>query len=385
MEPIFTAAELVEIKAYHEPGYLYGLLDLLLWPVVLALLARYLTKPLFGLATRLTSRWHSTVLDRMWRGPGWGAAVLFSVALFFIFQLMDLPADIWFGFVREHEFGLSTMSFGTFALDLAKSYAMTALAVTSLAFGLFGLARRLKSWWLIMAVVSSLAMLSSALIDPYRARVFVEQEPLAEGPLRTEISRLMKRAQVDFSDVLVDKTSSRSVKLQAYFAGSGPTRTIVLNDSLIQNLSDDEVLAAVAHEAGHVHESRWGGRLWAVLALVAFLGFIEWVFRRAASRGWFGITERADVRVLPLLLLVFELAMALGEPFSAARSRAAETKADAFAVALTQQPSAFRSMLVKAARINKMDPSPPWWVALRQSHPPIAVRLAAIGQAETRR
>jgi STE24 endopeptidase len=82
--------------------------------------------------------------------------------------------------------------------------------------------------------------------------------------------------------------------------------------------------------------------------------------------------------VLPVILLIFELAMVVGTPFSAARSRLAESSADAYGVALTHNPAAFRAMLIKAARINKMDPEPPWYIQLRQGHPSIAARLAAV-------
>jgi STE24 endopeptidase len=378
LEPIFTAQQLAEVRAYHWPGYVYTALDLALWPFVLAAIARWLTRPLYSLATRLTARWRSKVLERVWRGPGWAPAIVFAVLLFTLFALLDLPSDVWFGYVREHEFGLSSAPVSVFVGDFLKGLAKLLFAVTALGLGLFGLARRLKSWWWVMGLVASIAMLASALVDPYRSRLYVDQAPLVEGPLRERITALMKQANIDFSDVLVEQTASRTVRLQAYFAGSGPTRTIVLNDSLVQQLAVDEVLAAVAHEAGHVHESRWPGRVMAVAALFLFLWVVEWLFRRSAKQGWFGITERGDVRVLAIILLVFDVSMTLGAPVSAWASRRAESAADQYALALTHDPAAFRSMLVKAARINKMDPEPPWWVKWQLSHPAMGERIAAI-------
>jgi STE24 endopeptidase len=378
VEPIFTAAQLAEVRAYHWPGYVWSTVDLVLWPLVLAFISLWGTRPLFAWSTRITARWRSTVLERMWRGRDWAPATVFSLLLFTAFQVMDLPSDVWFGYVREHQYGLSTAPVSVFAGDWAKGFAKSLLAVTALSFGLFGLARRLKSWWWVMGVVGSVAMLASPLIDPYRSRLYVEQVPLAQGPLRTRITALMQQANIDLVDVLVDQTASRSVRLQAYFAGSGPTRTIVLNDSLVQQLSVDEVLAAVAHEAAHVHAPRWPNRVLAATALVLFLLVVEGLFRRSASRGWFGITSRGDIRVLPLVLLVFDGAMTVAAPVGAWRSRQAELAADQYAVALTHDPAAFRAMLVKAARINKMDPDPPWWVKWQRSHPPIAARIEAV-------
>ncbi|MEW5738374.1 MAG: M48 family metalloprotease [Myxococcota bacterium] len=375
-EPVFTAAELAEVKAYHAPRYTFEAVDTLLWPLVLVLVVRFLTAPLYRLAVRLTARWKSAVLDRVWKGPGWGPTIVFALLLFALFSVVTLPTDIWFGFVREHQYGLSTSSPWVFALDSFKAHLFTALAVLSLAFGLFGLARRLTHWWWVMGLVATVVMSASAALDPYRSRLYVEQQPLPEGPLRARILALTKQAGVEVSDVLVDETLSRTVRLQAYFAGTGPTRTIVLNDAMLKNLSEEEILAAVAHESGHVHESRWAARVMSALALFAFLGLVEWLFRRSAKRGWFGISERADIRALPLILLVFDLSMSAAGPVSGLVSRRREWAADRYAMQLTGDPAAFSSMLVKAARVNKMDPEPPRWLVLKgMSHPPIGERI----------
>lgn len=375
--PIFTAAELAEVKAYHAPRYTFDAVDTLVWPLLLVLVVRFVTAPLYRLAVRLTTRWRSTVLDRVWKGPGWGPTIAFALLLFALFSVVTMPSDVWFGFVREHQYGLSTASAWVYALDSFKAHLVTALAVLSLAFGLFGLARRLRHWWWVMGLVASLVMSASAAIDPYRSRLYIDQKPLPEGTLRTQILALVEKANVEVADVLVDETLTRTVRLQAYFAGTGPTRTIVLNDALLKNLTEDEVLAAVAHESGHVHESRWPARLLSALALFAFLGLVEWIFRRSAKRGWFGITERADIRTLPLILLLFDLSMTLGGPVSGWVSRRREWAADRYAMELTHDPDAFASMLVKATRVNKMDPEPPRWVVLAGlSHPPVGERIA---------
>ncbi|GMU58630.1 MAG: hypothetical protein AMXMBFR34_03930 [Myxococcaceae bacterium] len=384
-EPVFTAAELAEVKAYHAPRYTFEAVDSLLWPIVLVLVVRFLTGPLYRVAVRLTSRWRSALLDRVWKGKGWGPTTVFALLLFAIFSLVTLPTDIWFGFVREHQYGLSTTSPWVFALDSFKAHLFTAVAVLSLAFGLFGLARRLTHWWWVMGLVATVVMSVSAALDPYRSRLYIEQQPLPDGPLRARILALTKQAKVEVADVLVDQTLSRTVRLQAYFAGTGPTRTIVLNDALLKNLSEDEILAAVAHESGHVHESRWPARVMSAVSLFAFLGLVEWLFRRSAKRGWFGISERADIRTLPLILLVFDLSMTAAGPLSGLVSRRREWAADRYAMTLTRNPESFSSMLVKAARVNKMDPEPPRWLVLKgMSHPPIGERIEFARRFQTR-
>jgi len=394
---LYTAAELAEVRAYHQPYYTYAACDAVVWPLVAVLAARYLTKPLFRASERLAAalgrrlagvrsvpvlRAFPAVLDRLWNGPGWGAALIFALAYFQLFLILDLPRGIYFGFIREHAYGMSTESAASFAWDAVKGNLLTVAAVSALTLGLFGLARRLRAWWRIMAVVASVVMIGSAALDPYRARVYFDQEPLPQGELRDRISALMAKADIDFRDVLVDKTSAKTVRLQAYFAGTGPTRTINLNDSLLAGLTTDEILAAVGHEAGHVGEPRWPARLGSAAALLLFLLAVERLFRAAAARRWFEITERADVRTLPLIMLLFDLSSMVIGPLSGAASRARESAADRYAVRLTGNPEAFRSMLVKAARTNKMDPEPPRWYVLKGvSHPPVGERLEAVMSA----
>lgn len=385
MEPLYTAEQLAELEAYHHPRYVASAVDFVLTPLVLAIMVRWATRPLWRVSERAGARLERlgprpfAVLSRLWGGPGWAAGLVFALLFFGAYGLLDLPLEIGFGYFHEHAHGLSRASPAVFVVDLLKGKALFAGAVGALVFGLFGLARRTRHWWWLLGVTASALMLVSTAIDPYRSRLYVDQTPLPEGPLREAISALMAKAGIDFRDVLVEHTASRTVRVQAYFAGTGPTRTIVLNDSLLEALNEAEILATVAHEAGHVDEARWPARLASTLALIGFLCLVERVFRRAAERGWFGITERADVRTLPVIVLIFTLGLMVGNPVSGAVSREREYAADRYALALTGDAAAFKSMLRKAARTNKMNPNPPRWVVLRgMSHPPIGERLAAI-------
>lgn len=387
MDPIYTAEQLAEVKAYHAPRYTASLVDLVVTPVVLAVMVRWATAPLWRLSVRIggwitTKPWSVLkVPTRLWSGPGWAEALAFALLFFGLYSLLDVPTEIWFGYVHEQAHGLSRATPMMFVTDWVKGKTLFVLAVGSLVFGLFGLARRTRHWWWLLGASASALMLVSTAIDPYRSRVYVEQTPLEEGPLRARITGLVAKAGIDFRDVLVEHTASRTVRLQAYFAGTGPTRTIVLNDSLVAGLTEDEVLASVAHEAGHVNEPRWPARVGSAVVLLGFLFAVERLFRRAAARRWFGIEERADVRTLPLVVLIFTLGLLLANPVSGAISREREYAADRYAVALTGDVQAFRAMLVKAARTNKMDPEPPRWAVLRgMSHPPIGERVAALGR-----
>lgn len=364
-EAIFTPEQLAEIQAYHQPQYVWGAVGDVVNLVVVLLLLRFLVRPLYARCAAL--------------GPWWAVALAFVLSYFVITSLLYLPLDLYFDYFHEHAFGMSKYTPASFAIDHLKGVATTIGALTALTIGMFGLARRLRLWWAVLGAVGAVVLLFSAAIDPYRARVLFAQKPLPAGELRDRITTLMQKANVDFSDVLVEDNSHATVRLGAYFAGTGPTRTIVLNGALLQQLTVDEVLAAVAHESGHVHESKWPARIASALTLVAFLFLVDRLMRWVARRGFWGVTEFPDVRALPLIMLVFSLGTTVAKPVSGAFSRAREREADRYALQLTGDPDAFASMLVKAARVNKMDPDPPWWVTLKsRSHPSIRERLEAV-------
>lgn len=397
MEPIFTAEQLAEAKAYHLPGYIYAGVNLVLYPALLVLILAVLHRPFYrwaqGVAAWLDARFSGLrkapvarvffqVMDRLWGEPGWGTALLFALFIDLFLLIVYTPVDVYFDYILEHRFGMSAYTPLTYAFDTLKAVTIGSLATSATVVGMYGLARRVKHWWLLLGVPVALLLLVAAIIDPYRSRIFFEQQPLAQGPLRASISRLMDRAGVSFADVLVEKTSVASKAIQGYFAGQGPTRTIVLTDTMVEKLDESEILAVVAHEAGHIHEPKWPGRIASSLLLVALLFAIHRMLQFAAARGWFGATRFADIRTLPLIYLFLVLTITLAKPISGAFSRQRESAADQYAVRLTGDPSAFRRMLVKAARVNKIDPEPPRWVVLKgMSHPPLAERLAAVPPA----
>ncbi|HEY0880874.1 MAG TPA: M48 family metalloprotease, partial [Archangium sp.] len=342
------------------------------------------TVPLHRLAVRWAAPLRSRVMERVWNGPGWSTTWLFTLLLFGVFSALSLPVDLWFGFVHEQRFGMSTQSLASFLWDALKGQLVLVVAASALALGLFGVARKTRHWWWLVGIAAALVLVLSTALDPYRARLYVDQAPLPAGALRTRLTTMLAKADVPFSDILVVKTGVKTVRVQAAFAGTGPTRTILLTDTLLAKMSEDQIVAAVAHEAGHVSESRWVGRVLSPLALFALLGFIEWLFRRSAARGWFGITERGDVRVLPVVLLVFDLAVGLVTPLSAAVSRERESAADRYAVALTSNPDALASLMIELGRINKIDPDPPrWYVLSGVTHPTVPERVAAIQKNAT--
>jgi STE24 endopeptidase len=388
--PIFSPAELAEVRAYAWPHYLWVPLGLATDVLYAALLLRFGVRPLHRASEHLAGRLGhalgplfkrpvlralSKVFQRLWGDETWGTALLFAALTFALVRAVFLPVGVYFGFILEHRHGLSNSGVGLYLVHLVKNVGLAAVATGFLTLGLFGLMRRLRRWWLVLGVICGAALVVSSAIDPYRDQLFYEQAELPPGALRTQLVELLARADVDVKAIVVEKTSVDTKRLDAYFAGQGGTRTIVLTDSLIRSFSPDEVVAAVAHEAGHVHQRRWPAWAASALALLGFLYLLDRLFRFAAARRWFGVSGPVDIRLAPLMGVSLMILTWVTLPVSAWASRERERDADRFALKVTHDPDAFTRMLVKAARVNKMDPSPPAWVTWAMSHPSIQERL----------
>ena len=182
-----------------------------------------------------------------WVGPFYvgffGVTTIFFALLFFgFFVLLNLPFDLWFSYVHEHEYGLSNQSLASFLFDGLKNQLILVVAVTSLAFGLFGVARRTPNWWWMVGLATSLAMVISTAIDPYRAQLYVDQNSLPAGTLRSRLTTMLERESIPFSDIFVVHTGAKSVRVQAAFAGTG----MMLAAALVLVLSDRSKLRAAA-------------------------------------------------------------------------------------------------------------------------------------------
>ena len=169
-------------------------------------------------------------------------------------------------------------------------------------------------------------------------------------------------------------TTSRA---DAYFAGEGPTRLIVLGDTLLHGYQPEEIAAIVAHEMGHLGEPRWTPRL--LSALAAFLGVlgIQQLLGFCARRRWFGLGAPTDIVGYLLIFFAFELISVAVTPIANWRSRTRESDADAYALRLTGDAQHFLSMMAKLTTQNRADPIPPLYMELwRAGHPASARRLA---------
>jgi STE24 endopeptidase len=363
-----SAAQVARAEAFAAALRPAGLASLLLGLTVSGIL---------GL-TRAGSRLVRAVAAPL--GGGWVWQVLLGVlALTVVGRLVTLPLSAY-GEVVRHRYGLSTRSWPLWLRDVVVSTAIDAGLTALTLLALVWLVRRApRTWWAWAGVGAAAAVVVGSFLWPVLMEpAFNRFQPLADGPLRSDLLALAEENGTPVEDVLVSDASRRTTALNAYVSGFGSTRRIVLYDTVLDRLPDAQVEAIVAHELGHVaRDDVLTGTLTGALgagAGVALLGWLlpsPWLLRRAGAEG------PGDPRVIPLLLFLFALGTLVSTPIHNVVSRHIEARADVHALDLTRDPEAFVGMQRDLAGTNLSDPAPPAvWQWFFGSHPTVAQRVA---------
>jgi STE24 endopeptidase len=210
-------------------------------------------------------------------------------------------------------------------------------------------------------------------------RLFNRFRPLPDEELAGELRELSVRAGVPVRTMLVSDASRRTRKHNAYVSGLGPTRRLVVFDTLLEEVPRDELRVVVAHELGHrrfrhVAAGTALGMAGAAGAVLILWGLLSWPGLVSAA----GATGAGDPRVVPLVLFVLLVLGVLALPFETWVSRRWERTADRFALALTGDAGAFERVFRRLARANlsDLDPPRPLYLLLF-THPTPPERIAA--------
>ena len=275
---------------------------------------------------------------------------------------------------RAKGVGLVTQSWRGWGGDLLKAGAIEASLAGGLGGALTTLTRRFpRHWWLPAAggsvvLGTLLGALAPVVLDP----LFNDFTALPEGTLRTDVMTLAAQAGVRVGEVFSVDASRRTTAANAYVTGLGPTKRVVLFDTLLDRYDRDEVRSVVAHELAHVAHRD-------VLRGVAFGAILAGPAALATQRvAWVLSPARTGPGVLPPLALAAALVTAPTGLIANRMSRVIERRADAMAIRLAGAPEAFISFERAIALQNVADLDPPAWVTrLLASHPSTAERIGA--------
>ena len=309
-------------------------------------------------------------------GRWWIRVVLAVVVVQVVGRLVTLPLSVA-GRNLSLDYGLSTASWGAYALDVLKGEALS-IAVTSIALlVLIGCARRWPRAWPAVtgALLGCLVLLGSFVYPVLVEPIFNDFESLPDGRLRTEIFALADEEGVRIDDVLVADASRRTTTLNAYVSGFGSTRRVVVYDTLVEALPRDQALSVVAHELAHArHRDVVTGSVLGAAGAVVGVGLLAVVIGALGRRGLPGAREPA---IVPVVLALLALATVVSAPLQNGISRQIETRADVDALRATHDGAAFIAMQRRLAVRSLADPTPPAWSHFWfGSHPTTLKRMA---------
>jgi STE24 endopeptidase len=283
-----------------------------------------------------------------------------------------LPLSVWRGWLYERRWGFSTQTLRSWFSDLVKGL-VAGVAISSVGLLLlFGAVRAWPGWWPAVAApgAAGFVLVLSLLAPLLFERLFNRFWPLPDAELAGELRELSRRARVPVRTILVSDASRRTRKHNAYVSGLGPTRRLVLFDTLLEDAPREELHGVVAHELGHRRH-----RHVAAGTLLAMAGAAAAVLAVWGVLSWHG---SSGPRSVPLVLLTFSVLELVGLPFGTWVSRRWERTADRFALELTGDGPALERMHRRLALANlaDLDP-PPLLYALLFTHPTPPERIAA--------
>lgn len=372
-----AAAAIMDLETYRKSvaytleksrfGALSGVFDTLVTAVVLF---GGVLPPLFFAVTA-------------WGAPAavWSQAVFVLLAMVLL-SLPSLPFEWWEQFRLEEKFGFNKSSIGLWVMDKVKGTLLTLAIGFPLLWALLSLVKCTGgSWWIwAFVLVFGFQLLMLVLYPKLILPLFNKLTPLPEGDLRTRLMALGERTGFRASTIEVIDGSKRSGHSNAYFTGFGRFRRIVLFDTLIAQLTPEELEAVLAHEIGHYRRGHIP-KMIAMSAAMMFGGFavIAWLARSPWFNQSFGFPANALAPSFLLFGLLSGLVTFWFSPLMNVLSRKHEYEADAFAREAVGGPAAMVGALRKLAQKNLSNLTPhPWFSAFHYSHPTLVEREAAL-------
>jgi STE24 endopeptidase len=363
LSPVDAAPQTYFSTAFIERAEDFRTGQLLLYGARLAIEIGLLVYVVRRPPARLRARFRRPVLA--------GAAT--AAALAVTVTLVTLPVSA-VSRERAKDVGLVTQSWTGWLGDVAKGIAIEAVIVGAGGALLVFLMRRLgRHWWAPAAAIAVgfavvVTYASPIVLDP----MFNRFEPLPAGDLRRDVIEMAERAGVKVGEVYEMDASRRTTAANAYVAGLGATKRVVLYDTLLRDFSPEEVRLVVAHELGHVHyDDVPRGLLY--VAIVAPFGMFA--VARLAER-WAPGGGPAAVPAVGLALALIVPAVTM---ISNQLSRPVEARADRYSIRLTGEVEGLIGFQQRIVEQNVSDPDPPAWVHfLLGTHP---TAMDRIGQA----
>lgn len=307
------------------------------------------------------------------------SGVVFFLLLSYLATFLTMPFSLYSTFRIENKYGFNTMTLKLWITDFLKSTAIsTLLLAVALSAGFWIIRRSPDHWWVFLWGFFFIFSLFMMYISPYVIEpLFNKFTPLEGDALEDRIRDLMGRAGITVSRVFKIDASRRSRHTNAYFSGIGKVKRIVLYDTLLDLMDENEILAVLAHEAGHWKKKH-------VLKMIAVTEIIALVVAYISFKllevdllsAIFNIQGASFFAKIVVLGFIFSIASFPVTPAFSYFSRRHENEADRFATDLTSSPEWLGTALMKLSKDNLSNLHPhPLYAKIYYSHPPVVERV----------
>lgn len=307
--------------------------------------------------------------------------ILFVVGLSVVSSVLDIPFDYYATFRIEEKYGFNKTTRRVYWLDTVKELFLSLvlggvlLALVVWFYTWAGTYFWLYAWGAVTLFSVFMAMFYSQLIVP----LFNKQTPLQEGSLRDKIQAFAGKVGFKLDNIYVIDGSKRSTKANAYFTGLGPKKRVVLYDTLIDELTEEEIVAVLAHEVGHYKKRH---TLRSMVVSVIQMGVLFWLFSLcvnnvALSEALGGDRAYFQMGLIAFAILYSPVNLILGIGMNV-WSRSNEYEADAFAARYYEGDylvSGLKKISVKS--LSNLT-SHPLYEYVYYSHPSLLKRIDAI-------
>jgi STE24 endopeptidase len=365
IHPLLDKEKQERARLYEKENRLLGLAGLLL--SLLILLAFYYS----GASGRLAQLF-----------PGQPIVlpmVVYAAVFLSALTLLTLPLSFYSSYLHEHKWRFSNQTVKAWLWERAKSF-LVSLLLGCLLLGLFFwiLALSPRFWWLISGLtLALLSTLFATLFPVVILPLFNKYTRIEDEVLAGALEKILRRGGLRSSGFFKEDMSRQTKKENAFLAGLGKTRRVVLADNLMEHRTVPEIVSIMAHEVGHYrHKHIWKNILIGTAQQIVVFFFLDLILR-GIFPGFLSST-RWNLEHFPLFIIFLgALSGLLFGPLSLALSRRYEKQADEYALQNIDDKQAFLIALAGLADRNLSNAYPAWWVKLLYySHPPIGERLA---------
>lgn len=305
-------------------------------------------------------------------------AVLFLFGFITVGFIVGLPFELYQTFELDKEYGFTQITPKLYIIDKVKSTAMFIIFGGAIFYVLAWIIINVSNWWIWgFALLFSVAVLVNVIYPTIIAPIFNKFTPLEDGELKTDIETMMNGVGLKSDGVFVLDASKRDSRLNAYFGGLGKSKRVVLFDTLMEKLTNKELLAVLGHELGHFSH----GDIWKNIGMMGLLLFSAFFLLGNLPESLFfdmGVEMKAGVEIAMMMLLVALIGFVF-TPIMSFVSRHNEYAADEFGSELGGKENLV-SALIKLIHENKAFPkSHPIFAFFYYTHPPVLERLKELG------